>query len=103
MKHLRASHVNSNVKMQGRCPGPLRPRLRLKKCLRLPSLQVPADWDYSRPDLLVLKHVLLNERLGTSVIAAGYQVIAVGTGNAGKLFEVTDQRLWEAKRRSEVR
>jgi hypothetical protein len=46
----------------------------------------PPSVDYSAPALPVLQNILGNATLGDCVIAGGYHIIGIETGNAGKLW-----------------
>jgi hypothetical protein len=69
------------------------PRLFLRKYLRLEAPPAPPSCDYSKPALSVLDKIYLNNKLGDCVIAAGYHVVGVATGNAGDLFKATNHQL----------
>lgn len=96
LKEIFAPHLNRNVKMGRQRPIALGPRLSFKKYLAVKGLTeppAPATCDYSKPALPVLSNVYLNDQLGDCVIAGGYHVVGVETGNAGNLFTATDKQL----------
>ena len=94
LKQLFAPHLNRTVKMGRRRPVARGPRLFLKNYLRLAKLPPPPpSQDYSRAARPVLSNVYLNDQLGDCVIAGGYHVVGVETGNADDLFTATDQQI----------
>jgi len=96
VKEIFAPHLNRNVKMGRRRPIALGPRLSFKKYLAVKGLTTPpapAECDYSQAALPVLSNVYLNDQLGDCVIAGGYHVVGVETGNAGNLFTASNQQL----------
>ena len=58
---------------------------------RLPA--PPASCDFSSAASSVLANIYGNDRLGDCVIAAGYHVTGVETGNAGDLFTASDAQI----------
>ena len=92
LKQIFAPHLNRTVKMGRRRPVARGPRLYFKNYLRLPAAPPPAA-DYSRPASSVLGNIYLNDQLGDCVIAGGYHVVGVETGNAGDLFTASDGQL----------
>jgi hypothetical protein len=95
LKQIFAPHLGRKVKMGRRHPVAFGPRFFLRKYLKLPKLSVnpPATCDYSKPALSVLSNIYENDQLGDCVIAGGYHVVGVATGNASNLFTATDQQI----------
>lgn len=91
IKSVHSPHHQGPVKF-GRRPPTQRPKVHLKSYLRaLPT--PPATSDYSARAGVVLSDVMLNDRLGDCVIAAGYHVVGLETGNAGNTFHATQQQI----------
>jgi hypothetical protein len=65
------------------------PRLRLAKYLPRMPVEPPSSVDYSGPAATSLANILGNDALGDCVIAAGYHIVGVETGNAGKVWTPT--------------
>jgi len=81
-------------KMGRRHPVALGPRLSLKKYIkRLDLASVPSQADYSKLAMPVLTDIFGNDNLGNSVIAAGYHVVGLATGNGGDLFHATTDQI----------
>jgi len=94
LKQIFAPHLGRKVKMGRTHPVALGPRLSLKKYLkRLGLPAAPAQVDYSKPAMPVLNLIYLNDQLGDCVIAAGYHQVGLETGNAGDLFQATDNQI----------
>lgn len=94
LKQLFAPHLNRTVKMGRKRAVARGPRLFLKNYLKLRELpSPPQNADYSRAARPVLSNVYLNDQLGDCVIAGGYHVVGVETGNADDLFTATDQQI----------
>jgi hypothetical protein len=91
LKEIAAPHLGRTVKMGRRRPRALGMRLRLKHYLKLPAM--PASCDYSAKALPVLRNIYGNDRLGDCVIAGGYHIVGVETGNAGVLFTAADNQI----------
>ena len=80
--------------MGRRHPVVLGPRLSLKKYLnRLDLAAVPPQADYSKPAMPVLTDIFDSDNLGNCVIAAGYHVVGLATGNGGDLFHATNDQI----------
>ena len=81
-------------RMGRRHPVVLGPRLSLKKYLnRLDLAAVPPQADYSKPAMPVLTDIFDSDNLGNCVIAAGYHVVGLATGNGGDLFHATNDQI----------
>lgn len=78
-----------HIKMGRKRPVAIGPRLHLKNYLRQALPAPPATCDYRGPAKSVLSNIYLNDQLGDCVIAAGYHVVGLETGNAGKPFVAT--------------
>jgi hypothetical protein len=77
-----------------------RARLQLSKYLRAaegcPSwaaIPVPETCDYSPAGQPALSNVYLNDQLGDCVIAAGYHLVALETGNAGAVWTASNTQI----------
>ena len=92
VKEVFAPHLRRMVKFGRRKPVSVGPRLRLSRYLKaLPS--VPPSADYSAAASASISNVMLNDAEGDCVIAAGYHITGVATGNAGNLFVPTDTQI----------
>src|SRR5208282_5056272 len=77
-----------------RWAGPASEHLRFRNYLRGAALPTPpATKDWSSAGQPALSNIYDNDTLGDCVIAGGYHVDAVWTGNAGQLFTATDQQI----------
>jgi hypothetical protein len=82
------------VKLGRRRPPPGGKKLKLTHYTRIGQLPTPpASCDYSKAAKAVLDDVYLNDALGDCVIAGGYHVVGVETGNAGDLFHATADQI----------
>ena len=79
----------------GRKPRIVRgPRLSLKRYLLPTGLPpVPSSCDFSRLAAPVLADIFQNDSLGDCVIAGGYHVVGLATGNAGNIFHATTAQI----------
>jgi hypothetical protein len=94
MKTVFAPHLNRNVKFGRRRPVAVGPHFRLRRYLRAELPSAPPTADYSPKALPALTDIYLNDQLGDCVIAGGYHVVGVETGNAtGTPFHATDKQL----------
>jgi hypothetical protein len=95
VKRIYLPHLGRTVKLGRRHPVARGLQLSFKRYLVRRALPTPPTTvDYSRPALSELNKVYLNDKLGDCVIAAGYHMVAVETGNgAGAPFAVSDAQL----------
>jgi hypothetical protein len=96
VKEVFAPHLNRNVKLGRHRPVAHCPRLKLKDYLVTASLPTPpASTDYSPKASSALSLIYMNDSLGDCVIAGGYHVVGVETGNAdgGTPFIATDAQI----------
>lgn len=93
MKTVFAPHLGRTVKLGRKRPIARCPRLQLRNYARLSLPTPPTSCDYGPAAKSVLDHVYLNDQLGDCVIAGGYHVVGVETGNAGALFTATDAQI----------
>lgn len=94
VKSFHAPHLGRSVKLGRKRPAAKGPRLSLKNYLRAELPAPPASCDYSAKAASVLSNVYLNDQLGDCVIAGGYHIVAVETGNAtGTPFAATNEQL----------
>lgn len=92
VKEVFAPHLQRRVKFGRRRPVAIGPHLKLSRYLKaLP--EAPPSADYSKAASASLSNVMLNDAEGDCVIAAGYHITGVATGNAGKLFVPTDAQI----------
>lgn len=90
-----APHLGRTVKLGRRKPVAVGPHLKLRNYLRASLPAVPASCDFSAQAAASLSSVYLNDSLGDCVIAGGYHVTGVETGNAdgGSPFVATDAQI----------
>lgn len=81
------------VKMGRKRPVAIGPHLRLRNYLRASLPAAPASTDYAKAATVVLADIYGNDELGDCVIAGGYHVTGVETGNAGDLFHATSAQI----------
>ena len=88
MKSVFAKHLGKNVRF-GKCrPVAEAPHLRLRKYLRAPP-PAPPVVSYADRALPVLSDIYGNDDVGDCVIAGGYHIEGLATGNAGNLYRAT--------------
>ena len=95
VKSVFAPHLNTTVKLGRKRPVAKCPRLSLKNYLKtaLP-ITPPPGVNYSAKAATALSNIYLNDQLGDCVIAGGYHVIGVETGNAtGTPFVATTAQI----------
>jgi hypothetical protein len=94
LKEVLAPHLGHNVKLGGRVPSdPARKHLKLAHYLNLGALPAPpATCNYSAK-AVSLQNVYMNDQLGDCVIAGGYHVTGLETGNAGDGFVATNAQI----------
>jgi len=91
MKKVHSPFHGRDVKF-GRKRPTSRPRLHLKSYLTaLPA--PPASCDYSPKALPVLSDIMQNDQLGDCVIAGGYHIVGVETGNCGPIFHANSAQV----------
>lgn len=94
MKTIHSSFHGRTIKMGRKRPVAVGPHFRLRNYLLAALPSAPANTDYSSPAKAVLADVMLNDQLGDCVIAGGYHVTAVETGNAsGTPFHATQAQI----------
>jgi hypothetical protein len=94
MKEVFAPHLNRTVKLGRKRPVSVGPRMKLGNYLRLSLPTPPANADYSAAAKIPLANIYDNDTLGCCVIAGGYHIAGVETGNAtGKAFEATSAQI----------
>jgi hypothetical protein len=81
------------VKMGRKRPVARCPRLLLKDYLRQALPVPPSSCDYTGLAKSVLVDIMGNDQLGDCVIAGGYHVVGVETGNAGDLFHASSAQV----------
>lgn len=86
LKSVYAEHIGREVKFGRKQPRVIGPHFRLRNYLRASMPPPPSSLDYSQPALPVLQNILGNNTLGDCVIAGGYHILGIETGNAGKLW-----------------
>lgn len=86
-------HPNGRTIKFGRTRPIFGPRMHLKRYLRtFKSINAP-DCDYSKAAMPALSDIFGNDELGDCVVAGGYHVEGVATGNAGDLFHATSEQI----------
>ena len=85
MKSVFAPHLNRNI-VFGRKRPKSRQCLRLSNYLRASLPAPPTSMDYTPKANSSLVNIYGNDQLGDCVIAGGYHVVGVETGNAGNQF-----------------
>lgn len=81
------------MKFGRRKPVAIGPHLRLRNYLRASLPTAPATSDYSAAASGVLADVMMNDQLGDCVVAGGYHIVGVETGNAGTAFHATQSQV----------
>jgi len=94
MKEVFAPHLGRNVKFGRKRPIAVGPRMKLRNYLRANLPTPPTSADYSAAAKVPLANIYENDTLGDCVIAGGYHITGVETGNAtGKAFEATSAQI----------
>ncbi len=94
MKEVLAPHLGRTVKFGRKRPVAIGPHFKLKNYLRATLPAAPTTADFAAKATASLSQVYLNDQLGDCVIAGGYHIVGVETGNAsGSPFLATDQQL----------
>lgn len=89
MKEIFSPSHNRTVKLGRKRPVAPAPRMKLARYLQHALPAPPATCSYSDKALSVLSDIYGNDMYGDCVIAGGYHMVGVETGNAGKLFTAT--------------
>jgi len=91
VKSIFSPSHNRHVKLGRRRPVAPSPRMPLSRYLRAALPTPPASCDFTAKARSVLAMVYLNDQLGDCVIAGGYHIVGVETGNAtGTPYVATD-------------
>jgi hypothetical protein len=93
LKTVHSPFHGRTVKFGRKRPIAIGPHFRLRNYLRATIPPPPATADYSAAALSVLQNIYGNDTLGDCVIAGGYHVTGVETGNAGDLFTATQAQI----------
>ena len=93
LKSVFAPSLNRMVKFGRRRPIAIGPHFRLANYLRASLPSPPASCDYSPAAASALAQMYGNDVLGDCVIAGGYHIVGVETGNAGKAFIATEAQI----------
>src|SRR5208282_3129197 len=96
VKSVFAPHLNAQVKLGRKRPVAKCPRLSLKNYLKSAVVPItpPPGVNYSAKGAAALSNIYLNDQLGDCVIAGGYHVIGVESGNAtGTPFVATTAQI----------
>lgn len=91
LKEIHSPSHGRTVKLGRRNPTS-RPKLHLKNYLTA-LMTPPASCDYSAKVLPVLTDIMGNDQLGDCVIAGGYHIVGVETGNAGAAFHANSAQI----------
>jgi len=92
-KTVFAPHLGKNVKLGRKRSVASCPHLKLRNYLRKSTPSPPGSADYTAKAATALGNVYMNDTLGCCVIAGGYHVVGVETGNAGNLFVASDGQI----------
>lgn len=96
LKSVFAPHLNRAVKFGRKRPSPHGLKLRFRDFLNPSNLPpAPVDCDYSPEGIASLRQIFLNDAEGDCVVAGGYHVVGVETGNAGSIFVPTSTQINE--------
>ena len=93
LKSVFAPSLNRMVKFGRRRPIAIGPHFKLANYLRASLPAPPASCDYSPAAASALAQMYGNDILGDCVIAGGYHIVGVETGNAGKPFIATEAQI----------
>ena len=93
LKSVFAPSLNRMVKFGRRRPIAIGPHFRLANYLRSSLPAPPASCDYSPAAASALAQMYGNDILGDCVVAGGYHIVGVETGNAGKAFIATEKQI----------
>ena len=93
LKSVFVPSLNRMVKFGRRRPVSIGPKFRLSNYLRASLPSPPASCDYSAAAVQALAQMYGNDQLSDCVIAGGYHIVGVETGNAGKAFIATEAQI----------
>ena len=93
LKTAFAPSLGRMIKFGRRRPVASGPRFRLRNYLRASLPAPPPSCDYSVAAVAALAKLYGNNVLGDCVIAGGYHIVGVETGNAGKPFIATEKQI----------
>ena len=93
LRTIFAPHLGTTVKMGRTAAPPGAQKLQLAKYATAAPFATPASADYAPKASAALNNTFLNERLGCCVVAAGYHILGVLTGNAGPTFTATSPQI----------
>lgn len=93
LKRAFAPHLNRNVVFGRKRPVPGGYCLKLGNYLRASLPTPPASVDYTPKAISSLTNIYDNDTLGDCVIAGGYHVVGVETGNAGNQFIASNSQI----------
>lgn len=93
MKTIHSPFHGRTVKMGRKRPVAVGPHFKLRNYLRATLPSAPTSARFSGPAMSVLTDVMQNDQLGDCVIAGGYHVVGVETGNAGDLYHATPDQI----------
>ena len=90
---LFSPNLGRTVKMGRVAPAPGAQKLQLASYATSTPISVPSSVDYTKKANAVLANTYLNELLGCCVIAAGYHIVGVWTGNTDNLFTASPKQI----------
>jgi hypothetical protein len=93
LKSVFVPQLNQSIKFARKRPVPGGYCLKLHNYLRASLPTPPTSVDYTGKAVSVLANIYDNDTLGDCVIAGGYHVVGVETGNAGKVFTATNSQI----------
>jgi len=81
------------IKFGRKRPRVVHPHLKLRNYLRMALPSPPTSCDFTPAAMPVLSDIYGNDSLGDCVIAGGYHVVGVETGNSGTLFHASSAQI----------
>lgn len=93
LKEICSPNLGRNVKFGRKRSIAVGPHFRLRNYLRASLPPAPATFDYGAAAQKALSNIYGNDNLGDCVIAGGYHVEGVATGNAGDLFVASSAQI----------
>lgn len=93
LKTVFAPHLNATVKLGRKRPVSLGPHLKADRYFKANLPTPPTSCDYTAKASSVLANIYGNDTLGDCVIAGGYHITGVETGNAGKVFQAASSQI----------